>query len=373
MANIESLSISGFKSIRELKEFRPNAGVNIFIGANGAGKTNLISFFRMLSWMVNSVDKFQIYVAENGFASAFLHDGPRVTKEIFWSVSLRAPQGVNEYSARLVYGAQDSIFFAEEKVRFSSSQIETRNPNWTEFPAPHRESQLRSFVPEFPNARTTVRTITHMLSLIKVHQFHNTSLDAPIRNSWPISDGRHLKESAGNLGAFLYKIQTEYPQEYRRIVLLVRKMVPFFDDFVLEPQGKYIILRWRENNSEKVFDASLASDGMLRYIALVALLAQPHHNLPSVMFIDEPELGLHPSAIELIAGLIKTTSRHCQMFVSTQSPALVDMFEPEQVTVVERIGRASTYTKLDSEALKTWMEEYSLSEMWEKNIIKGLP
>ncbi len=368
MVNIKELSIKGFKSIESLDGFQPSQ-INILIGANGAGKSNFIGFFRMLSWCVASVDQFQNFIADAGYGSSLLFDGPEVTREIDWNLILETESGLNEYAARLVHGAGDILFFADEKVRFSRNDVRTVNPNWISMGAGHKESRLF----ERQSDDSTVRTIFNLLRKVIVYQFHNTSPKAPIRNRWSVNDGRWLKENGNNLGSFLYRLYREHSNDYKRVVQHLRMILPYFDDFVLEAEKGFVLLRWKEKGSSKVFDASLASDGMLRYIALVALLSQPYQSLPAVIFIDEPELGLHPSAIESLAGMIKTASRHCQLFISTQSPALVDMFEPEDVIVVERNGRTSEFKHLSSAELEHWLEEYSLSELWEKNVIGGQP
>ena len=367
---IQSLTIKGFKTIQQLVAFEPNQ-INILIGSNGAGKSNFISFFRMLSWCVSYVDQFQNFIADAGFASSLLFDGAEVTREIEIHLILETETGLNEYASRLVHGAGDILFFADEKVKFSRRGLPTTNPNWSSLGAGHKESKLF----EFKSTNSTVRTISNLLRKIVVYQFHNTSPKSPIRNRWSVNDGRWLKESGANLGSFLYRIYQQYPNDYKRIVKLIRLVLPFFDDFVLEEERGSVLLRWKEWGSPpKIFDASQASDGMLRFIAVVALLAQPAEYLPAVLFIDEPELGLHPSAIASMAGLIKTASRHCQLFIATQSPTLVDLFESEDIVVVERKeNRISTFKKLNSSELKSWLEEYSLSELWEKNVFGGKP
>jgi predicted ATPase len=365
---IKSLTIKGFKSIQTLDKLEPGQ-INILIGSNGAGKSNFISFFRMLSWCVSSVDQFQNFIANAGFASSLLFDGSEVTREIESHLVLETESGLNEYASRLVHGAGDILFFADEKVRFSRQGL-SPNPNWTSLGAGHKESKLF----EFSTSDNTVRTISNLLRKIVVHQFHNTSQQSPIRNRWAANDGRWLKENGGNLGSFLFRLYQEYPNDYKRIVKHIRLVLPFFDDFVLENERGYVMLRWKEWDSPpKIFDASQASDGMLRFIAVVALLAQPIKYIPAVIFIDEPELGLHPSAIASMAGLVKTASRHCQIFISTQSPTLIDMFEPGDIIVVERRNRASIFNKLNNSDLEAWLAEYSLSELWEKNIIGGKP
>jgi len=365
---IKALAIRGFKSIQKLDQFEPNQ-INIMIGSNGAGKSNFISFFRMLSWCVASVNQFQNFIAEAGFASSMLFDGSEVTREIESHLILETESGLNEYALRLVHGSGDILFFADEKVRFSRRGLPTINEKWTSLGAGHKESKL------FENkGNNTVKTISNLLKNIVVYQFHNTSPKSKIRNRWAANDGRWLKENGDNLGSFLFRLYQEFPNDYKRVVKHIRLALPFFDDFILEDERGSVMLRWKEWGSPpKIFDAFQASDGMLRFIAIVALLAQPVQYLPAVMFIDEPELGLHPSAIASMAGLIKTASRHCQLFIATQSPTLVDMFEPEDIVVVERKDRVSTFKQLNSSELNAWMAEYSLSELWEKNVFGGKP
>lgn len=160
---------------------------------------------------------------------------------------------------------------------------------------------------------------------------------------------------------------------YQRIVETIRQILPFFADFELAPDYGKILLSWRERKSDRIFNASQAADGMLRVMALVTLLLQPERDMPDVLIIDEPELGLHPHAINVIGGLIRSLSIKTQVIVATQSMSFIDCFEPRDIVVVERDGRESLFHRLDEESLHDWLEDYSLSELWEKNVIGGRP
>lgn len=187
------------------------------------------------------------------------------------------------------------------------------------------------------------------------------------------SDG-HLHYSGSNLTPFLYRLQRKEGKSYQRIVETLRLILPFFLDFYLEPDSGHLLLAWRETGSDQIFTASQAADGMLRTIALVTLLLQPDKTLPDLLILDEPELGLHPYAINVIGGLIRAVSTKTQVIAATQSTAFVDCFEPEDIVVVERKGRESTFRRLEhTEELREWLKEYSLSELWEKNVIGGRP
>jgi len=207
----------------------------------------------------------------------------------------------------------------------------------------------------------------------RIYQFHNTSETARIKQHWPLEDDVCLKEDAANLASFLQRLSKEYPQHYRRIQETIRSCVPFFGEFIFSETASSVSLRWRERDSDLVFGAFQASDGMLRLFALITLLLQPKELLPSVLILDEPELGLHPGAIGLVAELIRKVSLSCQVILATQSTLLVNYFQPEEVVVLNRQGRVSEFRRLSNEALKEWLDDYSLSELWEKNVIGGQP
>jgi predicted ATPase len=219
----------------------------------------------------------------------------------------------------------------------------------------------------------TAKVIRHLLRQCVVHQFHNTSETARIRQRWNKEDKWFLKEDAANLAPFLLRLRESEPLAYRRIVETIRQIMPFFADFVLEPDNGAVLLQWQEQGSDMVFGAHQASDGSLRAMALIALLLQPTERIPDVVILDEPELGLHPYAINVVAGLLRSLSHHKQIILATQSMTLVDYFEPEEVITVDRHGRESVFTRQDPERLKDWLEDYSLGQLWEKNVLGGRP
>ncbi|MCC6550627.1 MAG: AAA family ATPase [Ignavibacteriaceae bacterium] len=363
---LKSFSLKGYKSIRELEGFSPGP-INILIGPNGSGKSNFISFFWFLSRMLNSVGKLQEHIAYLGGAGDILHDGPDVTKSIEAHLEIENKQGFNEYSFSLGFAKPDKLIFREEKYRYSAKKFDEKRDSWTNCGSGHEEAKL----PEKTN--DTAAIISILLKKLIVYQFHNTSSTANMRLKWSQEDSRWLKQNGDNLGSFLYRIQNEEPLYYKRIVSYIRLVLPFFDEFDLYPDFGKVLLRWKEKESIKVFNAGQASDGMLRTIALISLLGQNPKDLPAVLFLDEPELGLHPSAIDLVAGLIKSASEHCQVFVATQSLSLVNNFELKDLVVIDRKGRASEYRRPDPLEFEAYLEEYTTGQLWEKNVIGGRP
>lgn len=360
---LEYLTIKGWRSIKDVEEFRPTP-VNVLIGPNGAGKSNFITFFQFLSYMLQG--KLQERITYLGGPNDILFDFPIGTEKVEAQIGLRTQAGLNEYRFILQFAKPDRLYFAEEGFRFSRNTFAT-TARWEYQGGGHTEAQLAQL-----NHPTAV-TVRNLLKQLIVYQFHNTSDTAAMRLSWSADDGRYLKANAQNLGSFLYYLKENEEPYYNRIRMFVNTVLPFFDDFVLEPEYGKVMLRWKENGTDKVFNAGQASDGMLRTIALIAMLGQSSERLPAVLFLDEPELGLHPAAIDVVAGLIRAASRHCQIFLSTQSVTMVNNFSPDDVVVVERKGRESTYTRQSAEDLSVYLEDFGTGQIWERNIIGGRP
>jgi len=216
-----------------------------------------------------------------------------------------------------------------------------------------------------------------LLNHCRVFHFHDTSPTSPVRRFCYIDDNKVLASDAGNLAAVLYRLKRQNGgMAYQRIVKTIRQIAPFFDDFDLAPSvetGRDIILNWRHVESADIFGPHQLSDGTLRAMCLITLLLQPEDELPELIIIDEPELGLHPYALNVTASLLKKASNHAQVLVSTQSSSLLDNFEPEDIVVADRKGRESTFRRLNAVELEDWLKEYSLGEIWEKNVIQGGP
>ena len=365
---LQRLIINGFKSIKTMDlELRP---LNILIGANGAGKSNLISFFKMLNEMM--AGRLQQYIGISGYAQSLLHFGPKVTPQIEAKLKFKIDNGSVDiiYTICLLHAAGDTLIFAEETGTRNGSHLPQPSTTYS-FGAGHQETKINKAAQA--GTPTIANTIKHLLNLCRVYHFHDTSSTARVRQSCYIDDNHSLVSDAGNLAALLLRFREDYNTAYQRIVKTIRLIAPFFDDFVLEPRGNNVILNWREKSSDQVFGPHQFSDGTLRAICLTTLLLQPEDELPELIIVDEPELGLHPYALNIVAGIFGKASYHTQILISTQSSSFLDNFNPEDVITVDRVGQESQFKRLNPEALEAWLEEYSLGEMWEKNIVGGGP
>lgn len=365
---IEKITIKGFKSIHSLIDFYPRK-INIFIGQNGAGKSNFIGFVKLLSNMLSGTGNLSAYAAVNGGASVLLFDGPEVTPQLHGYISLKTETGVNEYKFRLSHAASDTFVFTEEQFRYTAHH-QNQIQNWYDLGAGHKEAALI-------NSEATGRTqgtVKKLLQQLITYQFHNTTFNSPIRNNKSdIENGWFLEEDGRNLSAVLFELNEHQTETYQKVISILQQIIPFFDDFVLLNQYGKTYLRWKEKNSSVTFVATQASDGMLRAMALVTLLCLPPERLPPVIFLDEPELGLHPSAVKTICELIHGVSEYCQVFIATQDADMLNEFLPEDIVVVTRNGRRSEFKQLSESDLSDWAGLYSLSDLWHQNIIGGKP
>jgi predicted ATPase len=369
---ISNISIKGWKSIRELTDFSLNR-LNVLIGANGAGKSNLLSFFTLLTYMAD--ERLQEYVLQQGGANKLLYQGTKKTPQMEAELTLNTVAGDNEYRFRLFHISGDSLSFAEEEYRYTRKGTSERpfNPLGNS----HKETQLRQYAEKESSAKFLHGAIKRCYT----YQFHDTTPESPMKQRSGRGNAQFLRGNAGNIAPFLFSLKENHTAHYDNIVNTLRQVLPFFHDFYFDTQYPTLLLSWTEKGDrEYLFTADQASDGMLRVIALVTLLLQPPQNLPNLILLDEPELGLHPSAISIVSGLIQSAALETQIIVSTQSPYFVDCFEPEDIIVVERDKylkgervKGTHFARLNAEELEDWFAEYTLAELWEKNILGGKP
>lgn len=365
MAALDHITIEGFRSIASIKELalRP---INVIVGANGAGKSNFIGAFALLNAIREG--QLQEYVKRAGGADRLLHFGTETTTWL--NLRLSFDGGKNEYEIGLIPTEQDELFVSREVPYFWDKGKYDR-PYADPLTSGGREAGLA-----LDSSAGIARRVRKHLESWRIYHFHDTGGASPMKKTVAVNDNRRLRPDASNLAAFLYRLQERHETEYDLIRRTVRRVAPFFDDFVLEPLAlnpDHIRLEWRHTTSDQHFDVSAMSDGTLRFIALATLLLQPVELRPSVILIDEPELGLHPYAIGLLASMIRQASVETQVIASTQSPILLDHFEPEDVLVADRVKGGTTLRRLEREPLDAWLEEYSLGQLWEKNELGGRP
>lgn len=344
--SINRLTIHGFKSIRRLDDFPLNK-LNVLIGANGSGKSNLVSYFSMFGNMLGN--SLQVWARKQGGADRILFNGVKETQQLHSEIVA----GEFSYQFTLESTVDEGFVF--------QSEIITESGHKQQLGGGYAETNL-------------VKPL--VLRRWQVYHFHDTSDTAGVKRLSAVHNNEKLRSDASNLAAFLYRLQQETPKHYTQIIKTIRLAIPFFDDFVLKPQTlpseeQQIRLLWKQTNSDYSLWPSQLSDGSIRFICLVTALLQP--DPPSTIIIDEPELGLHPYAITLLGSLLRSASSRMQVIVSTQSVPLVNEFGLDDLIVVEREKGATVFKRLKVDEFNNWLEDYSVGELWEKNILGGRP
>jgi predicted ATPase len=358
MSSLNRIQIEGFKSIKEA-DLKLN-NLNVLIGANGAGKSNFVSLFRVLNEMIQQ--RFQLAIQQGGGANTFLYFGRKVTEKI----RLRLYFGSNQYECEWVPTVEDSLIFESETGFFQGVGFD--KPYSQGYGGGQRESVL-------PKQETRIsKYVLDSMLTWKLYHFHDTSDSARMKSTGDINDNLFLRGDAGNLAAFLYSLKTSFKNHYEMIRSTVQQVAPFFDDFLLRPTPENptkIRLEWREQGSDYPFFAHQLSDGTLRFICLASLFLQPKP--PSTIVVDEPELGLHPFAISVLASMMRSTAARTQVIASTQSVPLVNEFDADDLIVVNHRENQTKFDRVSGSALSDWLDEYKLGDLWQKNVIGGRP
>ncbi len=357
---IQKIIIGNYKSIQYLNlTLQP---INILIGANGAGKSNFISFFKL----VNRIYTQQLQNFLGGNIDAFLYFGQKYSEQL---------AGCLVFEKNAIYFTlkpktnTNTAFISELGDFFNKNNTpEFLHNNWDKiiWDKYTEESTLIN------NKKWRANYLKSYLEGLKIYHFHDTSETSSLKKMSDIHDNQYLAEDGRNLASYLYYLQEKHANYFKKIEMAVQNVTPFFQKFDLKPNklnDNQIELRWIERDNDFPFSVHYLSDGSLRFVALATLLIQP--NPPKTIIIDEPELGLHPLAIAKLAGLIKNASAKSQIIVSTQSTELINEFSPNDIITVDRKEKQSVFIRQNEENLKMWLEDYTMGELWKKNIIGG--
>ncbi len=362
---LDYITVKGFRSIKSIEklELRP---INLLIGANGSGKSNFLGAFSLLR--VLREGKLVGYTDARGGAAKILHFGSKITQQL--ELELSFSDGQNGYRVALSPTAEDRLYVHDEGCWFWERP---------KYPGPLTVGLVGSGTEAAiskPQEKRVPKWVQGRLDSMRIYHFHDTGDTSLLKRTANLDDNRFLRDDASNLASYLNLLAKNHFAEYQLILKTVQRVAPFLHDFHLEPlrrNRKSIKLEWIHKSSDDYLDASALSDGTLRFICLATLFLQPALYRPSVILVDEPELGLHPFAITMLANLIKAAAVKTQIVISTQSALLLDHFQPEDVLVTDLEEGATTIRRLQSEDLTEWLDEYSLGQLWEKNQFGGRP
>ncbi len=386
-SKLSSLYVSGFKSFAYSlpKERHAKNGtvrtdyqgkrvtfgdVTVFLGANGAGKSNVVSLLRLLNFMTTGA--IQEFIARSGFATSLLHCGPKITPRMDLMLEFIADGRTSRYDCTLASAAPDTLIFTNEEITYH--RVGRPNPQKILLGTGQKESGLEAAA---RSGKDTARVVLGLLRGCRTYQFHDTSENAKIRKGGYVEDTKYLRSDAGNLAAFLLSLRHKHRAYYNVIIRTISQVCPDFGDFELAPSDRSpndVLLNWRgRHHDDYLLGPHQLSDGTLRFMALAALFLQPPEMLPPAIIIDEPELGLHPAALAVLAELVKGAAQRSQVILATQSETLVNHFDLEQIRPITHSKGTSQFLDLDPANFKDWLEDYSTGELWEKNVIGAGP
>jgi predicted ATPase len=378
---IDEISIRNYKSIKELIKF-PLNNINILIGANGSGKSNFLSFF---DFVKNSFVKYKDDTQQGG-SDSLLFLGRRNSQFLSYSITLsnldyHFPGGskfqATEDNKLAWVGYVDTILHDihyEEYINYDFMKYHPELAIYL-YDNAHKDDGYRVSVNEFIEIGLE-NSIEDFSNNTTQYHFHDTSKLSPILTDCMLNNNDMLLSNGKNIMPFVYRIYQENRQSYSMIVNAIRSCVDDFHDFYIRKNIKsddMVRLEWQHKHDiGEPKHGILLSDGSLRIICLIVLLLQPIEWIPQLVIIDEPELGMHPKALSLIAALIKQISPQKQFIIATQAPEFINLFTPEDIIVCDKNeDSSSSFKRLNSQELKAWLDDYSVADLWQMNIIGG--
>ena len=371
---IDYVRVRGFRSLADI-EIDGLPRVAVLIGANGSGKSNFIRFFEMMSWMLRSRHLAE-FIERQGGADDQLFGGSKRSPVMDAMVTMRTDAGRNDYEFALSHAHPDRFIFTKEQFRFSRAGFDTE-ADWQPLGSGHPEAKIVEAAqsPKFVGVNPqTAKFLVNLLRNCSVHQFHDTSDSSNFKQRWDSEDNNYLRTHGGNLAAVLLRLEREDIRRFDLICRHIGRILPIFDRFQIEESYGKVSLRWKAKGTDKTFGAHLTSDGSLRFFALVTLLNLPSEMLPDVLLLDEPELGLHPAAVDLIAHMVMRLAEDRQVILATQSPLLVDAFSLDQIVVLDLRDGRTECRKLNQDDYRRWLDEdFTPGELWRKNLLGGRP
>lgn len=350
--------------------------LNIIIGQNGSGKSNLIDIIKLLR-AASKEEEFSNQILKGGGVKEWIWKGKKnergaminiksgilsyshesINYEIVFTESVGnliiTRELFSNTNNEVIYSRKEILADKEKKKRFSN------------------EETIFSKIEAIDGFFGTASNLGDEFSGIDLFTDLDTTRTSEIRRpQLPDTPKNFLEEDASNLSLVLNDLEHRGNTK-DKIVENLKKFNPRIKDYSIKIQGGTVQLYIREENLETTISAMRLSDGTLRYLCLLAILCHPEP--PPLICIEEPETGLHPDILPTIAELMIEASQRTQLIVTTHSDILVSAFSeiPEAVLVCEKDEDGTHFKRLEADKLKVWLEEYSLGEVWLKGEIGG--
>jgi len=382
---IHRLKVAGLLSFGRNGIDLPLEPLNVLIGPNGSGKSNLLEVLALLR---ASPTKLPEPIKEMGGVREWLWKGPQSARAATIDAVIDYPHGT--MPVRHVI----EIIEHGERFEVADERIENERPHQGQtdayfyyrfqhgHPALNDLSQQRRGL-----RRESVRPEESILSQVRdpesypvLHWLQEQYERIRLYRSWtfgPLAGVRREQSAQGrsdvlsdggeNLPLVLSKIRARVKPQ---LIESLRKLFDGIEDIHLTIDGGSVLLFLEESDGREI-PATRLSDGTLRYLSLLAVLLHP--DPPPLVAIEEPELGLHPDVMPHVAELLVSASQHMQLVVTTHSRMLVDALtdQPSSIVVCGKENGESRVDRLDPNALKAWLDRYTLGDLWSKGELGG--
>ena len=368
---IEKIRLRNILSFGDKDEEITLEPLNIIIGQNASGKSNLVDVIKLLRSLPQEKGLAN-FISQNGGISEWIWKGEKKSKPTKVEVFIHNISDF-KYSIAIENASQRAKIIQEEISNLSNKQkIESSKSSHPEVSI---LSSLRISLKDIKNKDVLelALPIIGVLSESKIKTYTDLSItrSSKVRNPQILSLPKEfISEDANNLNLVLKDVERKGNTK-DKIVENLKKFNPKIKDYSFEQLAEYIYLFIREDGLKKPISAMRLSDGTLRYLCLLAILCHPEP--PPLICIEEPETGLHPDILPTIAELMIEASQRTQLIVTTHSDILVSAFSeiPEAVLVCEKDEDGTHFTRLNADKLKVWLEEYTLGEAWLRGAIGG--
>lgn len=385
---LRSIQLQNLLSYGEKSPATELRKLNVIIGANGSGKSNLIDALELLRAAPSDL---HIPIRNGGGVSDWLRKKPKTEHHPVATISINLQDiGIADlyldlqYTLRFAELSQRFLIFEEciqQKLTGSKHQhycyqfqngravINVSGQEKTLSQEDFNPDQSILSQRKDPELYPALNYIGKNLAKIRIYREWDVGRHSRMRQPQKTDLPNDFLEPDGcNLGLVLNRLERDQRVK-NKFLNALQDLYEGIDGYDLQVEGGTMQIFLHEG--EYRIPATRLSDGTLRYLCLLAVLCHPEP--PPLVCIEEPELGLHPDVLPTLTRLMQEASERCQLIVTTHSDILVDALsdQPESVLVAEKTAQGTTLTRLDAEKLKPWLKDYGLGQLWTRGDIGG--
>lgn len=374
---LPSIKIKGYRPFDDISiRFEP---LQILVGANGSGKSSLFEFLRFIRDAC--YQEIPPEIVEGTIGQQIFHKpGP---DKLCWSAEIDLREKVPLYYQGELMGPVGSTKIIFERVitkkplhegfdkgytflNFQDGKGVVKDPKDKKFKRKQWDLKKPNQLGLGAITDSTLVTLFNLREYIRGWRFYNSFHinNEKIRKSVPTSQEPVLHEDAGNLSAVLFNLMTEHPESFDELKSIIKSAIPGFRDLNVKARGGpgEVIAFWQEKAIDTDLSLADLSDGTLRFIAWATLCVMPLP--PTMICIDEPDQGVHPRTLPIMAGLFEKASRRTQVILATHASYFLSQFDFQNIAVMKKDSGKSVFINIsDSKTLLDNLEDFGRDEL----------